>query len=83
MDNEKLKKGKELSEKISKVREEIHGLDGAFNNGIKFRFVSHSSNALMCSTTIEDVELTKMIAAIIRAKLSIKLTELEEEFERL
>lgn len=83
MDNEKLKKGKELSEKISKVREEIHGLDEAFNNGIKLRFVSHSSNALMCNTTIEDVELTKMIAAIIRAKLSIKLTELEEEFERL
>lgn len=83
MDNEKLKKGKELSEKISKLRGQINELDGAYKNGIKFRFVSHSRNDLMCQISLEDAELTKMIASIIRAKLLIQLNELEDEFERL
>lgn len=83
MDNEKLEKGKKLSEKISKLRGQINELDGAFNEGYKFRFVSHSHNDLMCQISLEDAELTKMIASIIRAKLLIQLNELEDEFERL
>lgn len=83
MDNEKLEKGKKLSEKISKLIEHVNDLNSAVNKGDVFKFVASHGSYSDCNIVLEDAELTKMIAAIIRAKLLIRLNELENEFERL
>ena len=83
MDNEKLEKGKKLSEKISKIREHLNALDSALNRGSAFKFIASTGSYQFCNIRLEDADLTKMVAAIIRAKLLIQLNELEDEFERL
>lgn len=83
MDNEKLEKGKKLSEKISKIREHLNALDSAFNRGSAFKFIASTGSYQLCNIRLEDADLTKMVASIIRAKLLIQLNELEDEFERL
>lgn len=83
MNAEQLERGSVLQKKIRGLEAKIEDLENCNESSTKLRFMAHSETHIIADVFVDNSDLTQMVAAMIKAKLTTELQALKEEFERL